>query len=166
MQRVLNISTNPSHRLYRRGNSLLADRGTMMAKTVHRARRPAPLALALVCFAPIASQSSEADGLTIVSTAVLVTPLNEPRMVRGDDGRDHVEYDLLVTNAFAAPGTLTAVEVTSPSGTVLGRVDGATLAAATPGVPEQAPVSAIPASGAATVEVDLALALARGHRFF
>ena len=65
-------------------------------------------------------------------------------MVRGDDGRDHVEYDLLVTNAFAAPVTLTAVEVT------LGRVDGATLAAATQGVLEQAPVSAIPASGAAT----------------
>jgi hypothetical protein len=36
----------------------------------------------------------EADGLSIVSTAVLVSPLNEPRMVRGDDGRDHVEYDL------------------------------------------------------------------------
>jgi hypothetical protein len=130
----------------------------MMAKTLNRPRRPVLLVLALVCFAPMASRPSEADGLTTVSTAVLVTPLNEPHMVRGDDGRDHVEYDLLVTNAFAAPVTVTAVEVTSPSGTVLGRVDGATLAAATQGVLEQAPVSAIPASGAATVEVDLALA--------
>src|ERR1700685_445843 len=83
---------------------------------------------------------------------------NEPHVVRGDDGRDHIEYDLLVVNAFAAPVTLTAVDVTSPSGTVLGRVDGATLAAAAQRGLEQAPVSAIPASGAATVEVDLALA--------
>jgi hypothetical protein len=83
----------------------------MMAKTLNRPRRPVLLVLALVCFAPMASRPSEADGLTTVSTAVLVTPLNEPHMVRGDDGRDHVEYDLLVTNAFAAPVTLTAVEV-------------------------------------------------------
>jgi hypothetical protein len=130
----------------------------MMAKTVHPARRLASQALVLFCLAPLASTPSEADGLTIVSTAVLVTPLNEPHVVRGDDGRDHIEYDLLVVNAFAAPVTLTAVDVTSPSGTVLGRVDGATLAAATQSVLEQAPVSAIPASGAATVEVDLALA--------
>ena len=66
-----------------------------MAKTVNRARRPALLVLTLACFSPMTSRPSEADGLTIVSTAVLVTPLNEPRMVRGDDGRDHVEYDLL-----------------------------------------------------------------------
>jgi len=103
------------------------------------------------------SRPSQADGLDIVSTALLVTPLNQPHVVRADDGRDHVEYDLLVTNAFATPVTLTAVTVSTPGGAVLGRVDGATLAAATQGVLEQAPVSLIPASGAATVEVDLAL---------
>ncbi len=88
---------------------------------------------------------------------LLVTPLNPPHVVRGDDGRDHLEYDLLVTNAFASPVTLTAVEVSGPGRAVLGRVVGATLAAATQGVLEQPPVAAIRASGAATVEVDLAL---------
>jgi hypothetical protein len=129
-----------------------------MAKTAHPARSFASQALVLFCLTPLASMPSKADGLAIVSTAVLVTPLNVPHVVRGDDGRDHVEYDLLVVNAFAAPVTLTAVDVTSPNGKVLGRVDGATLAAATQGVLEQAPVSMIPASGAATVEVDLVLA--------
>jgi hypothetical protein len=129
-----------------------------MAKTVDKARRTAWLVLTVLCLASLASRPSAADGLPILSTAILVTPINQPHVVRGDDGRDHVEYDLLVTNAFAAPVTLTAVEVTTPSGAVLGRIDGATLAAATQGVLEQAPVSAIPASGAATVEVDLALA--------
>ncbi len=82
-------------------------------------------------------------------------------MVRGVDGVDHVEYDLLVTNAFATPVALRAVEVTGPNGTVLGRIAGTTLAAATQGVLLQAPLSAIRASGAATVEIDLALAPGR-----
>jgi hypothetical protein len=132
-----------------------------MTSTPGKARRPASLLplLALLCLMPMAARpaAGAAEGLAIPSTALLVTPLNPPHVVRGDDGRDHLEYDLLVTNAFASPVTLSAVEVSGPGGTVLGRVVGATLAAATQGVLEQAPVAAIPASGAATVEIDLAL---------
>ncbi len=128
-----------------------------MVKIVDWARHWVLFLPALFCLTSMESRPSQADGLDIVSTALLVTPLNEPHVVRADDGRDHVEYDLLVTNAFATPVTLTAVTVSTPGGAVLGRVDGATLAAATQGVLEQAPVSLIPASGSATVEVDLAL---------
>jgi nitrite reductase/ring-hydroxylating ferredoxin subunit len=128
-----------------------------MAKTVCRVQYASLLVLASFCLLPVTSRPSDADGLNMVSTAVLVTPLNQPHVVRGDDGLDHVEYDLLVINAFAGPVALTDVEVTTVSGTVLGRLDGANLAAATQGVLEQAPVSQIPASGAATVEVDIAL---------
>ncbi len=115
------------------------------------------LLLAVFWLGPIAAQAAGAEGLSMPSTALRVTALNEPHVVRGDDGRDHVEYDLLVTNAFASPATLTAVEITGPGGRVVGRIDGATLAAATQGVLEQTPITAIAASGAATVEVDLAL---------
>ncbi len=132
-----------------------------MAKMPGKPRRPPLLlpVLALFCLMPVAARpaAGAAEGLAIPSTALLVTPLNPPHVVRGDDGRDHLEYDLLVTNAFASPVTLTAVEVSGPGRAVLGRVVGATLAAATQGVLEQPPVAAIRASGAATVEVDLAL---------
>jgi hypothetical protein len=132
-----------------------------MTKTVSTIQHPVLLLFALLCLTLGAARPSNADGLAISSTALLVTPLNQPRVVRGDDGRDHVEYDLLITNAFASPATLTFVEITGPGGAVIGRIDGATLAAATQGVLEQAPVSTIPASGAATVEIDLALPLGR-----
>ncbi|HEY1864778.1 MAG TPA: hypothetical protein VGG77_14090 [Roseiarcus sp.] len=29
-------------------------------------------------------------------TAIMVTPIHEAQVVRGDDGMDHVEYELLV----------------------------------------------------------------------
>ena len=46
-------------------------------------------------------------------TAIVVAPIHDARVVRGDDGKDHVEYDLLVTNAFAAPVSLRSVVVTA-----------------------------------------------------
>ncbi len=128
-----------------------------MTRTLSKARRPTLLFLALLCHTLVAVQPGRAEGLAMSSTALLVTSLNQPHVVRGDDGRDHVEYDLLVTNAFASPVTLATVEITGPGGAVLGRIEGATLAAATQGVLEQASVATIPASGAATVEIDLAL---------
>ncbi len=129
----------------------------MTAQIVHRTRHWVLLAFASAGLALIASQSTRADGLAVTPTALLVTPLNQPHVVRAGDGRDHVEYDLLITNAFAAPVKLTDVEISTPSGSTLGRIDGALLAAATQGVLEQTPVSQIPPSGSATVEVDLSL---------
>jgi Peptidase family M23 len=92
------------------------------------------------------------------ATAIFVKPIHEAQVVRGDDGKDHVEYDLLVDNAVGDPVTLTSVTVLDPAGKELGRVDGNTLAAATQNLYTHAPVPAIPSSGAVAVEVDLALA--------
>src|SRR6478672_7015038 len=36
-------------------------------------------------------------------TAILVSPIHEAQIVRGDDGKDHVEYELLVVNVFSEP---------------------------------------------------------------
>ena len=113
--------------------------------------------LALLCLAPGFARPVRAEGLDIPSSALSVAPLNRPHVVRGYDGVDHVEYDLLVTNAFVSPVTVTAVEVTGPGGGVLQRVTGATLAAATQGVLLQSPLAAVPASGSATIEIDLVL---------
>ena len=33
-------------------------------------------------------------------TAILVSPIHEAQVVRGDDGMDHVEYELLLVSVF------------------------------------------------------------------
>ncbi len=91
-------------------------------------------------------------------TAITVRPIHEAQVVRGDDGKDHVEYDLLVVNVVGDPVTLSSVTVLDRAGNQLGRIDGDTLAAATQNLFTHTPVPAIPSSGAAAVEVDLALA--------
>ncbi|HEY1279923.1 MAG TPA: M23 family metallopeptidase, partial [Acidimicrobiales bacterium] len=92
-------------------------------------------------------------------SAITVRPLHEAQVVRGDqDGKDHVEYDLLVVSAVSDEVTLTSVTVLDRAGNELGRIDGDTLAAATQNLFTHAPVPAIPSSGAVAVEVDLALA--------
>jgi Peptidase family M23 len=91
-------------------------------------------------------------------TAITVSPIHEAQVVRGDDGKDHVEYDLLVVSVVGDPVTLSSVTVLDRAGEELGRIDGDTLAAATQNLFTHAPVPAIPSSGAVAVEVDLALA--------
>ena len=39
-------------------------------------------------------------------TAITVSPIHEAQVVRGDDGKDHVEYDLLVVSVVGDPVTL------------------------------------------------------------
>ena len=47
-------------------------------------------------------------------TAILVRPIHEAQIVRGDDGMDHVEYELLVVSVFSEPVTLSSVTVLDP----------------------------------------------------
>lgn len=118
----------------------------------------ASVLFALFCPMMVVATNAQTGSPDIPSTALLVTPQNEPRAVLGDDGYDHIEYNLLVTNAFDAPVTLSFVEVTDESGNQLMRVEGQTLAAATQLVGPRAKLSgAIPESGSATVEIDLIL---------
>jgi hypothetical protein len=64
-------------------------------------------------------------------TAILVSPIHEAQIVRGDDGKDHVEYELLVVNVFSEPVTLFSATVLDPAGKELMRIEGGALAAAT-----------------------------------
>jgi hypothetical protein len=90
-------------------------------------------------------------------TAILVSPIHDAQVVRGDDGMDHVEYDLLVVSVFAEPVTLSSVAVLDPAGKELMRLDGDALAAATQTLFAKTATPVIPASAAVSVDVDLIL---------
>ena len=90
-------------------------------------------------------------------TAILVSPIHEAQIVRGDDGMDHVEYELLVVSVFSEPVTLSSVAVMDPAGKELPRIEGADLAAATQALFAKTPSPIIPPSAAASIDVDLIL---------
>jgi len=105
-------------------------------------------------FALASAASAEEPGRP---TAILVSPIHQAQVVRGDDGMDHVEYDLLVVSVFAEPVTLSSVVVLDPAGNELMRIDGDALAAATETLFAKTESPVIPASAAASVDVDLIL---------
>src|SRR5437773_8155093 len=88
-------------------------------------------------------------------TAILVSPIHDAQVVRGDDGKDHVEYELLVVNAVDQPVTLTSLTVLDPAAKELTRIEGPVLVAATQTLLDKKPVAEIPASAAVSVDVDL-----------
>ena len=70
----------------------------------------------LLALAALSPPALAADPVDIASTAIVVPPFHEGQVVLGDDGNNHVEYDLLVTNVFTGRVTLTPVEVIDPAG--------------------------------------------------
>src|SRR5215212_2950179 len=63
-------------------------------------------------------------GVTARTTALLVSAIPDPLRVTGSDGMVHLEYDLVLTNVFTAPVTITAIEVLTPDGQSLLRLEG------------------------------------------
>jgi hypothetical protein len=66
----------------------------------------------------------------IRTTALVVQPATTARAVYGSDGREHIDYDLVMTNAFTAPVTLLSIQVRG-AGRVLLTLRGRALAAHT-----------------------------------
>ncbi|GAB3798764.1 M23 family metallopeptidase [Humibacter antri] len=116
-----------------------------------------------VAAGPSSSASSPSTSLSGKPTptngvsALLVQPVQPAQVVPASDGRNHVEYDLLVVNAFGEPVTLTDVIVSGPEGNRLLTVTGRSLAAATQSLYTHAASPVVAASAAVIVEVDLAL---------
>src|SRR3954451_17142820 len=79
-------------------------------------------------------------------TAIFVSPIHEAQVVRGDDGMDHGEYELLVVSVFPEPVTLSSVTVLDPVGKELMRIEGAALTAATQPTFAHTESAVIPAS--------------------
>jgi hypothetical protein len=90
-------------------------------------------------------------------TAILVSPIHEAQIVRADDGMDHVEYDLLVVGVLPEPVTLSSVTVVDPAGKEIMRIEEDALAATTQPLFAHTKTTAIPASAAVAVEIDLIL---------
>jgi Peptidase family M23 len=99
---------------------------------------------------------------TLDSTALAIQSPTPARYVHGTDGREHVEYDLLITNAFTAAVTVKSLEVRS-GGRLLLRLNGAALAAATHAILGEAPVARIPASATVATVVDVVLPRSGGR---
>src|SRR5262245_8888998 len=89
------------------------------------------LSLATVLAFALAAHGRPAGQEHSRPTAILVTPIHEAQVVRGDDGKDHVEYELLVVNAVDQPVTLTSLIVLDSAAKELTRIDGSVLVAAT-----------------------------------
>jgi hypothetical protein len=83
--------------------------------------------------------------------------------VYGSDGRTHVDYDLVVTNAFTAEATLTSLTV-SGDGVQLLRLTGGGLAAHTHEIIPIGPTDRVPASATVVTLVDIVLPGFAGRR--
>jgi hypothetical protein len=92
---------------------------------------------------------------SLETTAIVVSATNDPLRVTGSDGLDHLEYDLIVTNAAAAPVTLTSIEVVAPDDETLLRLAGDDLVQATQPLFGQEPTREIPASGTVGIVIDV-----------
>jgi hypothetical protein len=87
-----------------------------------------------------------------------------PKHTHGSDGREHIDYDVVLTNAFTADVTLTSVTVRGGGRTLL-RMTGAKLADSTNPPPIGSnPTPTIPASSTVVTQVDVALPRSAGRR--
>jgi hypothetical protein len=111
----------------------------------------------IVAAAMLALASAASAGGYGHPTAFVVSPIHEAQIVRGDDGMDHVEYDLLIVSVLPEPVRLSSITVLNPAGKEHMRIEGAALAAVTQPLFAHTKTTEIPASGAVAVEIDLIL---------
>jgi len=89
------------------------------------------------------------------TTALIVTTTNDPQRVTGSDGMDHIEYDLVFTNVFAGPVTLTSIDVYTPNGKRLLRLKGDALKAVLQPLFGSEEISEIPSSSSVAAVMDV-----------
>ncbi len=98
-------------------------------------------------------------GVTARTTALLVSSTNDPLRVTGSDGMVHLEYDLVLTNAFMAPVTLESIEVFAPDDRSVHQLSGDALRAMTQPLFGDTPTGEIAVSGAVAVLLDVGVPL-------
>lgn len=91
------------------------------------------------------------------TTALLVVSTNDPLRFFASDGRTHLEYDLVFTNVFNQPVTLTSIDVLAPDGRTLLRLAGDALKAQTKPVFGGEPASVVPVAGSLAAILDVAV---------
>jgi len=118
------------------------------------------VAVALVCLLVWLVAAAPAGART---TALRVEATGTPEYVHGSDGREHVEYDLVITNAFTAAATLKSLEVRGDGKRLL-TLKGASLATATRRLQGSTPTVNIAAASSAVTYVDVVLPRSAGRR--
>ena len=105
-----------------------------------------------------------APGSTVAGTTALqVAPAGgPPQSVRGSDGREHIAYNLVITNAFTADATLKSMVVRG-GGERLLTLRGADLAFYTRPLGSEEPTTSVPKASAVVVYVDVALPRSAGR---
>jgi Peptidase family M23 len=88
-------------------------------------------------------------------TALAVRASGPPLAVQASDGREQIEYDLLITNAIDSPVTLRSLEVLDGRGRRLLRLRGEALANATHELLRSPPAATVPASGTVATMLDV-----------
>jgi hypothetical protein len=94
-------------------------------------------------------------GVTAQTTALLVTAIHDPLRVTGSDGMVHLEYDLVLTNVFTTPVTITSIDVLTPDGQSLLQLTGDSLKAMTRPLIGNTPTDVVPQSGALAAMIDV-----------
>ena len=132
-----------------------------------RPRSRAPLALVVVCglcaLPACALARVVVEGVPPEPTALAVTAPGPPRYVYGNDGRGHIDYDLMITNAFTAEVTLRSLTVSGGGRTLL-RLTGPAVAAHTHEIIAGKPSARIPASATVVTLPDVVLPRSAGRR--
>ena len=129
----------------------------------YRSLRTLALAGLLFATAPFSRALSQAtpepaaQATPAQTTALLAKAVDDPLWVVGSDGMVHLEYDLLFTNIFASPVTLTRIEVLAPNGQILLTLEGDKLLAMTLPTFGGAPTTVVPASGALVTMLDVVM---------
>ncbi|MFN8678864.1 MAG: M23 family metallopeptidase [Thermomicrobiales bacterium] len=90
-------------------------------------------------------------------TALLVFTAQDPMWVPASDGKVHIVYDLVMTNIFSSPVTITSVEILTTDGVPLLHLAGDALLAATRPVFGDTPTQVVPTSGAIVTLVNVPL---------
>ena len=95
-------------------------------------------------------------------TALQVSASGPPRYVFGSDGREHVDYDLVITNTFTAEVTLKSLTVTS-AGKRLLELTGEGISSHTHQIIAGEPSARIPASSTVVTLVDVVMPPSAGR---
>jgi murein DD-endopeptidase MepM/ murein hydrolase activator NlpD len=119
----------------------------------------AVLVLAAAGFVPVAAQEATPTSPPPERqhTAIVVSAIGGPTGVPGSDGRQHIEYDLVITNVFNASVMVSTIDVITLDGDPLLSLVGDDLVAATQPLLGLTPLEEIPASGTAAVIIDVAV---------
>jgi hypothetical protein len=100
--------------------------------------------------------ASAAPSATPQPTALQVTTTGTPHRVHGSDGREHIEFNLVITNSFNSEVTLTSLKVRG-GGEGLLTLEGDALAEFTHPIGTGPPTAAIPSSSTVATLVDVVM---------